>query len=99
MIIQARCAIRDCDKMARVEADYYHPDRRFSLCRDCYSAVVLDTMIRIEQDGDLPAKTAFAFASVFNGWLRKRKDAMLSHKSGAVTSIKRLDMPTIIGGN
>src|SRR5437879_1814547 len=103
MIIQCACAIRNCGKLARVESDDYQPSTRFALCHDCEMAVIMDTMLRMHQDGDAGGgmKSVAAFAAIYNGWMRHRKGATLTHKSGVVTSIKRLDglPPIIVRGN
>lgn len=97
MTVQVPCAIKECPKMARVEHGEFPANDRFVLCHDCQTSVVLDIMLRLEQDEEMIPKTTAAFAQIYNGWMRKRKGATLSHRSGSVTSIKSLG-PRIITG-
>ena len=100
MIIQVSCAIKDCPKVARVDAKEYS-SARFTLCSDCEQSVVLDFIINMELHHHLAPKSAANFAVAFNAFRRERRGASITHRSGVVTTMKEMNVeaPRIISGS
>jgi len=84
------CAIRGCLKFADVDYDAFADGRRFALCPDCETSIILDSVLNMEQTGAILPTTTANFAGAFNGWRRRRNGVSITHRSGVVTSLEKL---------
>lgn len=59
-------------------------------------SVFLDTILNIEQNGRLPVGMTHEIGIAFSAFRRERKGAVLTHKSGIVTTMKEVRAGQII---
>lgn len=97
MTIERACDIKGCLKTARIVHGEYKPDRYFYICQDCQTAVVLDTLIAIDEEWS--QAMIMEMAARVNAWFRQRRGVAIPHKSGVVTTTKYLGPAIITGGN
>lgn len=93
MLLSVPCSIKGCTHFVQVENDGIMFSRDFSLCYDCEAAVLIDTHIQMEREGEWPPDTAKAFAIVYNSWCRRRKGVALAHRPQDIGMVRPLVRP------